>query len=274
MNTRRLGLFTAPAILGVFLVSAPAFAQFDHLKCYKIKDNQRVFVASAHTVDLVPEHSPPFDPEDCTVKMKAKFFCTDVRKENVLPLPPGAPAGPDTTQYVCYKFKGRCSPAVPVGLTVDVTDQFASGSIEIKKAGMLCAPADLDLGTTTSTTSTTSSTTTTPVSSTTTSTGQACYASTAPACGGQCPPGNSCRDIGGFCFCFDDNALPCYDSHPMCDGGCPVDNVCVGGIGGTACFCVPSEWQQCSESAPACDDTCPLGFTCTGGALVCECTPE
>jgi hypothetical protein len=251
---------------GIVLAGVSASeAQFDHLKCYKIRDTTRSFVANSHALDLLSDEPSIFPDEACNVKVKAKFYCTDVDKQNVVPAPPGAPDGPQPGDFLCYKFKGRCTPSIPSGTTLNVVDQFASGSIGLIKAGMLCAPANVIAPPTTTTTSTTVTTTTLP--------GLTCNASAPPTCGGDCPVGQTCFDIGGFCFCFLDSHIPCAEDAPTCGVACPGSDVCVPGIGGAACFCVPSTWETCGDSAPTCDGACPVGFECNPGAVVCQCDP-
>ncbi len=196
---------------------------FDHLKCYKIKDT-RVPAAKEHRVTLVPEQSPPFEAEQCVVKMKAKLFCIDVQKTSVEPPPGGEPSpGPPAADYLCYKFKGKCNPSVRKDFKIDVTDQFAAGTIVIKKAGMLCAPATKGLPTTTTTTVTTTTTTTTTTMPHFTCDPTIKY----PECDGTCPPPLVCQDSGGvgFCECQTPQSF-CEDPQnpfgpPLCWGDCP-----------------------------------------------------
>ena len=257
---------TALAAAAMLLLASTARAQLDHLKCYKIRDTTRSFVASSYALDLLSDEPSIFPDEDCNVKMKAKFYCTDVDKQNVVPPPPGAPDGPQPGDFLCYKFKGQCTPSIAGGTTLNVVDQFASGNIGVIKAGMLCAPANVVPPTTTTTTTTIPTTTTTMP-------GLTCNASTPPTCGGACPVGQTCFDIGGFCFCFPDSQIPCAEDAPACGVACPGTDVCVPGIGGAACFCVPSTWEACGDSAPTCGGVCPLGFECNPGAVVCQCDP-
>lgn len=45
--------------------------------------------------------------------------------------------------YQCYKSKDLKNPKF-VGTTRSVSDQFLSGSVDVKKPGMVCAPASVD----------------------------------------------------------------------------------------------------------------------------------
>ncbi len=191
-------------------------APFDHLKCYKIKD-ARGFAEKVYKVDLVPEQKPPFDDERCVVKMKAKLFCIDVDKANVDPPLPGvAQPAPQATDYLCYKFKGKCTPPVPKDFKIEVTDQFASGTIVIKRAGFLCSPATKGVVTTTTTLPTTTTSTTTTTTTTTTIPTECCEFEH--------------PEIPGQPVCFDTDKCP--DKCPLLGGVCvpgfcdPVDELC------------------------------------------------
>ena len=116
-----------------------AFAQADHLECYKIADS---LAATRYTADLSGLAVQP----GCVVKTPAKLLCVPTTKTNVVPAPPGAPPGPATSPSLCYKVK--C--AAPSTSGVTVTDQFGSRQVAPRTARLLCAPATL--GTTTSTT--------------------------------------------------------------------------------------------------------------------------
>jgi hypothetical protein len=54
-----------------------------------------------------------------------------------------------------------------------------------------------------------------------------CATSTSPACGGACPSGESCNDVGNGCACLPDGATPCGSpGAPTCGGACPTGEVC------------------------------------------------
>jgi hypothetical protein len=74
----------------------------------------------------------------------------DVRKTDVTPPPPGAPAGAAAQRYLCYKTK-----CPKQGASVAATDQFGSRVVEVKQLGLVCAPV-VSTTTTTSTVTTTS----------------------------------------------------------------------------------------------------------------------
>jgi hypothetical protein len=118
----------------------PARAQetFDHLKCFAIRDRlpERTVLAT----DLLPEQKPPFADQRCKVRLPARFFCVDVRKENVLerglPRPLLPIDGDDAGDYLCYRL--RCPRE---GLAVGVADQFAGRIVSTRLSDLLCIPA-------------------------------------------------------------------------------------------------------------------------------------
>jgi len=163
-------------VLGLLLCGPVAWAQPtpDHLQCFKIKD---ATPKKTYTADLTPGN-PAFAPATgCVVAVPAKLLCVDVVKSNVLPLPPGSPAGEPAQTYLCYKTK--CPKATP---TATVSDQFGTHAVQVKSMSLLCAPV---AGTSTTTTSTTTTSTTT--TSTTTTMPLNC-------------PGPSCTSVGQGCF--------------------------------------------------------------------------
>jgi hypothetical protein len=109
----------------------------DHLHCYKLKD---AAAKKLYTADL-DSANPSFPSEQgCQIKLPGKMFCRAVAKHNVNPTPPGAPSGPQLFEdFVCYKLK--CGKSA---LTVQVTDQFGSRSMTVKKPTVLCSPVNVD----------------------------------------------------------------------------------------------------------------------------------
>jgi hypothetical protein len=139
MGTHRLGC--AIVLTAVFMVSTPASAQpaFDHLQCFPIKDS---LARGAATADLVPEQGPPFATQSgCTIKLPARYYCTDVRKENLQPPPASSVGGGDARDYFCYRLacpRGT-GPAVGAGLFAE--DQFGGRTITLRKGTLFCVPA-------------------------------------------------------------------------------------------------------------------------------------
>lgn len=141
------------ALLARALVAGPASAlaaRADHLECYKFNDSAG---RRSYTADLGGLRSEL----GCKVLVPAKLLCVDTTKSNVVPPPPGAPAGSAAGRFLCYTL--RCRKAK---LPVTVTDQFGSrpGSATVSK--LLCAPADfVSIQSTTTTVTSTSTTSTT-----------------------------------------------------------------------------------------------------------------
>jgi hypothetical protein len=135
-----MSLRLALLLAGAWIVwAASAFAQLDHLECYKLDDSA---ARVRYTADLNGLTVQP----DCVVKGRAKLLCVPASKTNVVPAPPGAPSGPATGPALCYKVKCPAATAPPVV----VTDQFGSRPVTPRVPKLLCAPATI--GTTTSTT--------------------------------------------------------------------------------------------------------------------------
>lgn len=93
--------------------------------------------------------------------------------------------------------------------------------------------ADLSAGSSSTVTSTSTTSTTS-----TTSPPPACNLSAPPTCGGACPIGLTCGNVGlGECKCLP-AGTPCGDaSFPACGGVCPTP------VGG---FCLPSVGSECA----------------------------
>ena len=121
----------------------------------------------------------------------------------------------------------------------------------------------------------TSSTSTLPY--TTTTTLGSCAGTEYPACGGSCPPGQTCQAVhfisvfGPGCEC-----VPAFEScSAFCGqapGTCPAGQVCIVNdtVGvGRDCGCAPT--PHCYEtSLPTCGGSCPGGGPCLG-LVACAC---
>jgi len=126
------------AIVAV-LAASPAAAQTDHLKCYKIKDPNKL----SGLVDLA---GPQFGLEAGCKIGKAAHFCVPVTKSvtsleiNKVPTLPLPVYGPPTSEdRICYKVKCP-KPLVALPDQV-VTDQFHTRTFSKFNAAMLCTPA-------------------------------------------------------------------------------------------------------------------------------------
>jgi hypothetical protein len=300
--------FGTPAALlvGVFLLSATSVlaqvgtTNFDHLKCYKIKDPLKV----KHTVDLIPEQIQQFATETgCQLKSPAKFFCIDVQKVNVQPTPGGPPiSGGKARDYLCYKLK---CPTIKKPLSV--ADQFGARDIVVIGPDHLCAPAVK--GTPPFPTPTPTETPP-PPTPTATRTPFGCDFDSSGVCSGDCPvgspPGSQCLydPATGACRCGPPTDV-CSSTAGACGGLCndPAD-VCVQPLGATCgcirqcgpigfhqcggfcpsgqicqvlpadgCGCLPPPQPDCANvGGPACDGTCPqVDEACIAGAAGCFC---
>jgi hypothetical protein len=120
--------------------SAQPAPSFDHLQCFEITDPMPRGTA---TTDLVPQHGAPFQvAAGCKVRFPAKYYCTDVSKENVQPPPPGSPAGGDVGEFFCYRLACPKTTAPPRGSTIAAADQFGARVITVaKRSALLCVPA-------------------------------------------------------------------------------------------------------------------------------------
>jgi len=139
---KRFCLGVVAIAVALFVSAGTAHAQNDHLKCYKVKDANKV----AGIVDL---NTPQFGLEPGCKLSKAAFFCVPadktvisltVNKIPAIPLPVyGADAGGDR---ICYKVK---CPA-PYPLDQLVTDQFGTRLVSQFKAAYMCTPAVKGVG--------------------------------------------------------------------------------------------------------------------------------
>lgn len=129
--------------LAIVLAASSAYAapDRDHLQCFKIKDTVD---KAGYTADLTAAN-PAFAAVSpgCSIKLPAKLLCIDVAKSNVAPAPPGSPGGVPGQEYLCYK-----STCDKQAVTVDATDQFGTRTITATSTGLVCAPVDVQAGST------------------------------------------------------------------------------------------------------------------------------
>jgi hypothetical protein len=108
----------------------------DHLKCYKIKDPNKL-------KGLVDLDSPQFGVEPGCKIAKTRKFCVPVTKTVVSATVNGGPVGPPVAgqslidDYVCYSI--RCKATAPA--SVKVQDQFSTRTFTKFKASEVCVPA-------------------------------------------------------------------------------------------------------------------------------------
>jgi len=220
--------------------AAPAFAQFDHLQCYPIKDT---LPRAKYSADLLPA-TPTFAAAlGCEIKVPAKLVCVAVEKTNVAPTPVLPVEGTDARSVFCYALRCPKGTTIPKGgLAVDGEDQFGHRAFTIKQPPkLLCAPANI--GPPTPTPTLTPAPTLTPTAT----------------------PGGigSCVDGVGACVC-PRPATP--TPQPTCTGACP-----------TATGPTPAPTASpppCGEvfNPPFCSvSTCPFDETCVAAGEVCAC---
>ena len=236
-------IVVAAVAAAVVSASLPAYANdrdYDHLKCFKIRDSltdrRTIYLA-----DIFPE-SPFASQSDCRLRLPAMHFCVNVAKENVqvngepfatLPVP-GAEEGRD---YLCYDLK--CDRD---RLEVDALDQFGARPLRVRKSDFLCMPANKIAPGSTPTPSATPTPTPTHTP----------------------PPPNPCRLI------IDDGPQVTNGdrgSLGFCGGDCPTGETCLAEAGPNIdidnCRCVPDD-QSCGERPigtgapfPMCGGLCP-----------------
>jgi hypothetical protein len=130
------GTFTVvkPAELLVPALPGPAN---DHFKCYKVKDAR---AKASYTLDLIAGVSGFANETGCAIKVGAKLICVQVKKQNVVPSPPGGGpgAGPNSgAKFISYKLKCPKGVVPPASFT----DQFGAGTFTPGTAKKLLVPA-------------------------------------------------------------------------------------------------------------------------------------
>jgi len=237
----------AVAIAGV---ARPASAQFDHLKCYKAKD-QKTFKKA--TADLTALQAQFGVAESCEIKPAAKMFCVPATKD-VTSIEDGIdapfPAEDLAFDRLCYKIK---CPQVTLS-PEEVSDQFGTRTIDKLKAVMICTPTVLG-----------------PTPSTTTTTMGGCVDMDGDMYGPGCVLGPDC----------DDTQPSINPGAPeVCDGidnDCSgmADDTCVAGANCCAGQCVDliSDPNNCGGCSLVCLTGANASPLCSGGACSLVCDP-
>jgi hypothetical protein len=292
MNSGTGARLALVAGLLVSVLMTPAAAQFDpqfnHLKCYQIKDKVVVKTLIAQN-QFGQERIAKLIPQ--LLCLPTKKICCGGNPTKVNPCPQQIPCPPDPTPAVpvnhfkCYKIavKTCVIPTDPAcaqvaafkkkQIFVNLLDQFGlEQDVLVGPPRYLCAPVlkTVVSGVTTTTTTvvpTTTITTTTTTTTITTTTTLPCHGPDAAGmCSGFCPPGLTCEATGPqTCNCVDDGAV-CHIGGPApCGGFCPnTVQHCTQTPGTTICECnPPNPPPACNLSSfPACPGTCPSPMVC------------
>ena len=240
------------AVLALVFVGA-VHAQVDHLECFKIRD-------SMHRARYTTQLDGVAPPHGCVVRAPAKLMCLPTAQPELVPSPPGAPAGRSTGGFLCYKI--RCRRGSTSAL--NVSDRFGVRVVRPRRSRLLCAPIPgsnnaaetceatttttlTDGGTTSTTLESDGSTTTTLAHGSTTTTSVTPQPTTTtifPSCSAPATACGSCGD--GACKPIRPTGeLVCTFQEPgfcqgECNSGadCPAGKFCVGGAGDARC-CTP-----------------------------------
>jgi hypothetical protein len=213
----------SPAIALLLLASAaPAWAQssFDSLTCFKPKDQ-----TARGKFTLVN------GSQACTFRTPARFACVASSGGTVTPTPPEGTVGSVETNLLCYRAKcvGTASGTAPV-----FRDAVARREVRLKAGKLVCLPANMPTGTTTTTLVGTPGTTTT-----TTIASGACGFEDGQ-CSGTCPAGQTCGAAVGTASC-ECRETSCGDADaPTCNGACDdPEQACVFLLAGCECVDIP-----------------------------------
>lgn len=210
----------ASALL-LLALAAPAWGQgsFDSLTCFKPKDQ-----AERGKFTIVN------GTQACTFRTPARFACVATSGGAVTPTPPEGTIGTVETNLLCYRAK--CV-GTQRGTSPQFRDAVARRAVTLKAGKLVCLPANMPQGSTTTTLAGTPSTTSTTLPS-----GECGF--TDGECGGSCPEGETCgAAVGtGSCEC---RATSCGDADaPTCDGFCDdPDEACVFVLSGCDCVGLP-----------------------------------
>ncbi len=251
----------AAIVVAIAGASNPVHANdldYDHLKCFKIRDSL-VDRRTIYLADIYPQ-APLAARADCRIRLPASHFCVNVAKEEVQvngepfdTFPVDADSGRD---YLCYDLKCDRDRR-----DVDAFDQFGARTLRIRKSDFLCMPANKIPPPTPAPTDTP-----TPMP-TMTPEPMGCQFDQGPdangnilgTCGGDCEPGSVCASTTGpntrtvDCQCVPEDALcgeqldPPANEAPVCGGACISPfTICQSTTGSASggrpvleCSCVP-----------------------------------
>jgi hypothetical protein len=162
------------ALVAAGVTSQAGAMSFDQLHCRRVRDDapkRRV------RTELVARDPVFGSATGCILKLPARYLCDGSALAGTTPDTPGVVAGAQAQRYLCYR--ARCDDG---GQTLTLHDQFGERAVEVKSSRLVCAPAHLvEGGSTTSTTAppdSTTSTTAAPDSTTSTTVAPATTTST------------------------------------------------------------------------------------------------
>jgi hypothetical protein len=137
-GSRSACLFAAATIglMSLAIATTAAAQAYDHLKCFKIRDESTF---SSANVDLEPLPAE-FGVSSCTIKSRAKEFCVPAGND-VTMLSDGSLQSVESEELalnrLCYKLKCPDADVDPIV----VSDQFGTRTISGYKSVKLCTPA-------------------------------------------------------------------------------------------------------------------------------------
>lgn len=144
-----LAILAAVAVPLVLVQDAAAGSKdpdpLDHLYCLSSTD--RTTPNLKVTADLLPEQNPPFDDQNCRIRLRSSNLCVPADKRNVRtrrgePVTTFPIDADDARAQLCYQL--RCPPEGPrgSGFRLEVEDQLGRRVIEIRRADYFCQPAN------------------------------------------------------------------------------------------------------------------------------------
>lgn len=133
---------TTAALFSAASASAQTLPTYDHLECFKLRDEAGFAYMATVSLDPIQPNMPGLTaPTECTVKLHSFELCTPVAKTIVKTDDPHTiPAvGQDLVNgFLCYKLK--CPNKL--GEAFQAGDQFGVRSVTATTVTRLCAPAD------------------------------------------------------------------------------------------------------------------------------------
>jgi len=208
-------------VAGALLLGVQPVAAVDNLSCFKATD-------SSPKGRFPTVLGGPFSPKTCILKTPAKIACVATHGTSITPAPPDDQSPPVIDNFLCYQ--ARCSGP---GGSAEVTDMLAARQVGLRRARLICLPAQM-------TAIMPPSTTTTIVGATTTTLPAGTCHFADGRCTGTCAGGSKCGTVVGSADCECRN-VSCGDADaPECNGACTSSGEsCVFSVTGCSCVRVP-----------------------------------